>query len=164
MKIMDELNTKELVKLILNSRKSLSVETTEIKKLAFIAVSRNDNSLKYGISVKYRNIPESETRSKVFDDLEEIKQICSSNDLIPAIAFVLYDEAEKEAYIYLFTIAQIEALADKDSTKDVIKKVECGIQIKYGINHRTEKSLLDLLNKNIDCTELNTNSIDFTRI
>ena len=160
MKVIDNANSKELVRLILNARKDVTVDKTQIEKLDYIVTSESE---KYGIAVRYRNIPETETCSQVFDDTEELKDVCSEKNLIPTIAFVLYDTNRIRTYI--FTVGQLEELAKRDDIEEVVKKVDHGLQIKYGINKTPTDSLLDKLKMYLDCTELtiDENTNDFTR-
>lgn len=162
MKVIDNANSKELVRLILNARKDITVDKTQIKKLDYIVTSSSE---KYGIAVRYRNIPDTETCSQVFDDTEELKDICSENNLIPAIAFVLYDT--KRIRTYIFTVGQLEKLVQRNDAekKEVIKRVDHGLQIKYGNNTEPVDRLFNKLKMYLDCTELtiDENTNDFTR-
>lgn len=161
MKTVDDVNSRELVNLILKDREKLTVIKSQIQKIDFIATMDEDKSKKYGIVVKYRNIPETETRSQVFEDLDEIEKICENNDLIPTIAFVVYDKESHTVRTYIFTVEHIRKLAGDDILKDEVREVEKGVQIKFGINKRTITEKIVALGNHLDCSELTTNEKNF---
>lgn len=99
MRVLDEISSKALTRYVLNSRESLITEKTELDKLSFVTASKQEPSKRYGIAVRYRNIPVTETRSQVFEDsdLSNIEAVCMKNNLIPAISFVLYDDRLSES-------------------------------------------------------------------
>ena len=161
MKVVDNANSRELVRFALQTKENLIIEKSKIESIDYIVSSTDDNAKKYGIVIRYRNIPDSETRSTVFNDLEKIKENCNNNQLIPTIAFILYDKAEKSAYVFLVTVEKLEELANSKIIEDEISYVDQGIQIKYGINLTTEKKMLDELKAHLDYVEITTGKMDF---
>lgn len=161
MKTVDTPISKELTRLILNTRKGITVEKTDLRKLTFVAQS--EEGVKYGIATRYRNIPETETCSQVFefDDLKELKIVCEENDLIPVIAFTLYNT--DKVRIFLFKVSQLEELAESSEICEPIEKVEKGLQLKYGFNKTTDENMLKSLSTYLDCTVLEPNGNDFTK-
>lgn len=163
MKVVDDVNSRELVRFALQSKGTLSIEKSEDKSIDFIVSPLEDINKKYGIVIKYRNIPEKETKSKVFDDLDKLKENCAKNNLIPTIGFVLYDETGKTTYVFLFTVQQLEYLTVSEKIKDEIYAVMNGIQLKYGVNHTAIKSMMDRLKANLDYIEITSGEIDFMK-
>ena len=164
MKLINDENSRELVKFALNTKENLNIENSSINGIHYIVTSPQNIDKKYGIIIRYRNIPESETCSQVFKDLETIKKNCNNSKLIPTIAFVLNDETEKYAYVFLFTVKQLEDLADSEIIKDEISYVEHGIQIKYGINNKTIVEMLDKLKEHLDYIEIKAGGKDFAKL
>lgn len=162
MKVVDDVISEEFVRFALQAKGNLNIENSNINSIGYIVANRKDPDKKYGVVIRYRNIPGSETRSQTFDDLESIKQNCAKNQLIPTIGFVLYDKEEKYGYVFIFTVEQLEHLASSGKIEDEISYVKCGIQIKYGINHKTVKEMLDKLKSNLDYIEITMGEKDFT--
>ena len=163
MKVVDNVNSKELVRFALQAKGNLVIEKSKIEAIDYIVSPTENNTERYGIVIRYRNISDDETRSKVFDDLDGIKANCNNNQLIPTIAFILYDKAEKSAYIFLVTVKKLEELANSKIIEDEISYVDKGIQIKYGVNLTTETKMLDELKAHLDYIEITTGEIDFTK-
>ena len=167
MKVVDNVNSKELVRFALQSKGSLSIEKSEDKSIDFIVSPLEDINKKYGIVIRYRNIPEKETKSKVFADLDKLKENCAKNNLIPTIGFVLYnkssDNTKKYAYVFLFTVKELENLANNKQLENEISYVDHGIQIKYGTGHEADVKMLDKLKEHLDYIEITVGEKDFTK-
>lgn len=164
MKILERTSSKTLIKYVLESKKELKIEESKIAKIDFIAKNKNMSSCNYGITVRYRNIPCTETRSQVFEnkDLQEIKDACASEKLIPVIAFALFDEETNKTYAFLFTISQMEELAKDDTTEKFFKQVMHGLEIKIGTRQTvTNEILLKKLKAHVDYTEIENNGRNF---
>ena len=161
MKLINNENSRELVKFALNTKGNLNIEKSDIKGISYIVSSTENTNKKYGIIIKYRNIPESESRSETFKNLETTKKTCSDYQLIPTIAFVLNDETEQYTYVFLSTVKQLEDLADNKIIEDEISYVEHGIQIKYGINKTTVEEMLNKLKLHLDYIEIRTGTNNF---
>lgn len=162
MRILEDVNSKALIQYILTSKKGYKTTSSGDKKIDFVTAS-DDGTKQYGVAVRYRNIPCSETRSQVFEDkdVREIKDACGT-DLIPTIAFAVHDEETKKTYAIIGTIEQMEKLADKEeNTREFFYNVIHGMQIKFGVGRETKNDLLDKLKMNFDYTEIETNQKDF---
>lgn len=162
MKVLEEVSSKALIQYILTSKKGYKTTSSGNKKIDFVTTS-DDGTKQYGIAVRYRNIPRSETRSQVFEDkdVREIKDACGT-DLIPTIAFAVYDEESEKTYAIIGTIEQMEKLADEEeNTREFFYNVIHGMQIKFGVGHDTQYDLLKKLEAHFDYTEIRTNKIDF---
>lgn len=165
MKVVDNANSKELVRFALQSKGRLSIKKSEDKSIDFIVSPIEDINKKYGIVIRYRNIPEKETKSNVFDDLDKIKENCAKNNLIPTIAFVLYnknsDNTKKYTYVFLFTIEELENLANSKHLENEISYVDHGIQIKYGTGQEVDTKMLEKLKEHLDYIEITVGEKDF---
>lgn len=163
MKILEKTSSRSLVEYILSSKQDFATEKSVLNKIDFVVTSKSDQSKKYGVAVRYRNIPYSETRSQVFEntDIQQIKEICSKEGLVPVIAFALYDEEINKTYAFICTIQQMEELSKDEKTKNALSEVVHGLQIKYGVGHATSQELLYTLKNNVDCTEIQRGKINF---
>lgn len=160
MKILGKTNSKALVKYILTSKKDFKTDKSENNKIDFIVTDKKNPAKKYGIIVRYRNIPDSETRSQVYE-LTEIKKICINENLIPVIACAIYDEDTNKTYAFLITVEQIENLSQDTDCNEFLREVMHGLEIKFGINRNTSKDLLNKLKMKVDYTEVQQGTINF---
>lgn len=163
MKVINKTNSKIFVEYVLKSKGNLEINRNTNDKLDFI-VTNKDTNKEYGIIVRYRNIPCTETRSQVLDKetLSKLGEICDKEKrgLIPTIAFLIFDEEKKTTYVYITTVENLKSLS-KNSDVEALTEVMHGSQIKYGIGLETRDELLNSLKKKLDCTEIINSTINF---
>lgn len=163
MKILNNMNSRTLVKYVLENKKGIEVKEIKGNKIDFIITKEDDLSKRFGINVTYRNIPCEETRSEVwtYQEIQKIKDTCSVENMIPTVAFALCDEESETTYIFMLTVQMLEDLSKNDSTNDIFKRTKNGFQIKYGIGHSTKKELLDRLKYYVGYTEIIVDKMSF---
>ncbi|MBS6733795.1 MAG: hypothetical protein KH275_01115 [Clostridiales bacterium] len=159
MKVLNEENSKQIVKNVLSMREELTIKKGTGKADFTVLVNENP-SQKYDIAVRYRNFPETETPSQVFD-MTGFEAECEKNSRIPVLAFVFFDQATNRVYLSISTVKKMKEIAKEDSDTDIIKEVMHGIQIKYGRGHEALESYLNKFKDKIDFTIIERNSKTF---
>lgn len=163
MKVINATNSKMLVEYVLKSKGNLEINQNTNNTLDFIVTNINTNK-EYGIIVRYRNIPCTETRSQVLDKetLDKLEVICNTEKkgLIPTIAFLIFDEEKQTTYVYIVTVKNLKSLS-KNSDVEALTEAMHGLQIKYGIGYKTKDELLNSLKMKLDCTEIINSKINF---
>lgn len=117
------------------------------------------NEIKYAISVKGRNFPDSESKSTQFDkhNAEMLADFADSFGMIPAIAFVFTDNMEnnQKIRVFLITLDALNLKADDDSISYIKRSKSTGGGYIFNTQGR-KNNLLSEIKKDpsIDYTEL----------
>ena len=162
MKVLNKENSKNIVKNVLSMREELRVEETDKQedKINLIVSNYTNSSCKYGICIRFRNFPDTESRSETYN-LEKYKAYCEKINVIPVLAFVFYDEETNKIYLCILKVEEMETMAETDSNIDIIKEVERGIQFKYGRGYETLESYLNKYKESVDFTVIELNNRTF---
>ncbi len=104
---------------VLGQLKDMSVALIDHVGADVIATKRKDTSVRYAISVKGRNIPETEGKSFNFSqgNIDKLKETAETFGMIPAVSFVFVDEMEGVRKIRIF-VAKLEDLLRMSEDKE----------------------------------------------
>lgn len=96
---------------VIGQLKNMSVALIDHVGADVIASKRNDNSIRYAISVKGRNIPKTESKSFNFSqgNIDKLTETAKVFGMIPAVSFVFVDEMEGPKKIRMF-VAELKTL------------------------------------------------------
>lgn len=119
---------------VLGQLKNMSVALIDHVGADVIASNRNDNSIRYAISVKGRNIPKTESKSFNFSqgNIDKLTETANVFGMIPAVSFVFVDEMEGPKKIRMF-VAELETLLQMCSDSEIgfVNAASDGLTIKY---------------------------------
>ncbi|AIZ56721.1 hypothetical protein Mpt1_c08450 [Candidatus Methanoplasma termitum] len=156
-----------LVMYLLGQR-GMSVALIDHVGADLIAAERNNPEKRYAISVKGRNIPDTESKGFNFsqDNIDKLRRTAETFGLIPAVAFVFVDKFEKvvKIRILLSTLDKLQEQSKNEKIEFINDKVKSGgIYIKYEKLAKSGKdSHLDQIRNCgfIDYTEFELNRMD----
>lgn len=97
---------------VLGQLKNMSVALIDHVGADIIAVKRDDPSVRYAISVKGRNIPQTESKSYGFSqgNIDKLTETAKAFGMVPAVSFVFVDEMEGAKKIRIFVAGLAELL------------------------------------------------------
>ncbi len=154
MKVIDSIKSRLLVEYVLRSKENIIVEKPEDSRIDFVITRETE---KYGVFVRYRNFPLSETKSKTLDkeEQERILHICGE-DMIPVIAYVFYEMESDKTYVFMMTMDKMEELSMQDNS--FVNQVMKGIDVKLGVGKHFSDELYVGLKNEVASTEISINS------
>lgn len=119
---------------ILGQLKNMSVALIDHVGADVIAVKRENPSVRYAISVKGRNIPQTESKSYGFSqgNIDKLTETAKAFGMVPAVSFVFVDEMEGAKKIRLF-VAKLEDLLEMSADPQVgfVNSATDGFTIRY---------------------------------
>ncbi len=154
-KILDEKKSNWLVEFFLRCKGALNVEEAGEKGIDFIVKTKNET---FAVFTRYRNFPETETKSKTLDREEEerIKKICATK-YTPVIAYVFFDKYTERIYLILMTLDKMHQLVSADNK--FLNQVLHGMDIKLGVGKSFSEQLYQELKKQVDTVEISVKNI-----
>ena len=120
---------------VIGQLKNMSVALIDHVGADVIASDRTDNSIRYAISVKGRNIPETESKSFNFSqgNIEKLTETANVFGMIPAVSFVFVDEMEDDIKKIRMFVAELKTLLQMCDDPEIgfVNRASDGITIKY---------------------------------
>lgn len=146
-----------LVMHVFGQLKNMSVALIDHVGADVIASTRDGKELRYAISVKGRNFPQSESKSfnLTQSNIDKLQDTAATFGMVPAVAFVFVDdmEAVKKIRVFAMTLKTMLQLC-QESSVEYLNFAADGVTFKYTQGKKTH--YLDDIRKNrkIDYSEL----------
>lgn len=126
--------SESLTMYVLGQLKNMKVALIDHVGADLIATKLEDTSMRYAISVKGRNIPESESKSFNFsqDNISKLEQTAKEFGMVPAVSFVFVDDMEgvKKIRMFVATLSDLKCLSD-DGEVGFINWSSDGLSLRY---------------------------------
>lgn len=150
-KILDKEKSNLLVEFLLNSKEDFVIEKSADKSIDFIVKSSEQV---YAVFTRYRNFPDTETKSRTLTNEEEkrIENVCKAK-YIPVIAYAFFIKETDKIYVFLMTLDKMRKLTTKDDNA-FLNPVLHGMDIKLGVGNSFERELYNSLNMHVDILEV----------
>ncbi|MBQ8165625.1 MAG: hypothetical protein IJZ96_01160 [Lachnospiraceae bacterium] len=144
---------------VLGQLKNMSVALIDHVGADVIASNRSDNSVRYAISVKGRNIPKTESKSFNFSqgNIDKLTETANIFGMVPAVSFVFVDEMEGPKKIRIF-VAELETLVKlcQDPEIGFLNFASDGLTFKY-----TESNQKHWLSRIKECNKISYFEMQF---